>query len=118
MSDNERLAMRTTKADRRSSRTRRLLVQGLAEVMRGKRYHSITVQEIVDRADVADPPSTRISPTKTTCSPTASAIYSPASKPKPSNPTASTRRWDSCTTSVPSPTSTESWQKTAASPCF
>lgn len=52
MSDNERPAIRTTKTDRRSSRTRRLLVQGLVEVMRGKRYHSVTVQEIVDRADV------------------------------------------------------------------
>jgi AcrR family transcriptional regulator len=44
--------MREIKTDRRSQRTRRLLVQALVDLMRRKRYHSITVAEIVDRADV------------------------------------------------------------------
>lgn len=44
--------MRPTKTDRRSMRTRRLLVQGLVELMRHQRYHSITVGEIAEKADI------------------------------------------------------------------
>lgn len=38
--------------DRRVQRTRRLLHQALMSCIRGKKYESITVQEILDRADV------------------------------------------------------------------
>ena len=40
------------KADRRSRRTRRLIAEGLIALMLEKRYDHITVQEIIDRADV------------------------------------------------------------------
>ena len=39
-------------ADRRSRRSRRLIVEALLALMREKRYDRITVQEIIDRADV------------------------------------------------------------------
>src|SRR5688572_8493663 len=38
--------------DRRSLRTRRLLGHALIELMQEKRYDKITVQDIIDRADV------------------------------------------------------------------
>lgn len=44
--------MRQAKTDRRSLRTRQLLMRALVELMRRKRYHAITVQEIADHADV------------------------------------------------------------------
>ena len=44
--------MRNTKADRRSQRTRQLLSTALIEVMLEKRYDEITVQDIIDRANV------------------------------------------------------------------
>jgi AcrR family transcriptional regulator len=40
------------KEDRRSQRTRRLLHQAVMSLMQEKRYNSITVQDIIDRADV------------------------------------------------------------------
>ena len=40
------------KDDRRSRRSRRLIVDALIALMREKRYDRITVQEIIDRADV------------------------------------------------------------------
>ena len=44
--------VRNTKADRRSQRTRQLLSTALIEVMLEKRYDEITVQDIIDRANV------------------------------------------------------------------
>lgn len=44
--------MRQTKTDRRSLRTRQMLMAAMIELMRLKRYDSITVQEIADRANV------------------------------------------------------------------
>jgi AcrR family transcriptional regulator len=44
--------MRNTKADRRSDRTRRLLSAALIELMLEQRYDEITVQDIIDRADI------------------------------------------------------------------
>jgi AcrR family transcriptional regulator len=44
--------MRLESTDRRSQRTRQLLVEALTDLMRGKRYSSISVQEITDRANV------------------------------------------------------------------
>lgn len=44
--------MRQHKLDRRSQRTRRLLMDAMVGLMRDKRYDTITVQEITDRADV------------------------------------------------------------------
>lgn len=44
--------MRNKKEDRRSQRTRRLLHQAIISLMQEKRYDSITVQNIIDRADV------------------------------------------------------------------
>ncbi len=44
--------MRNTKADRRSQRTRQLLSRALVDVMLEKRYTEITVQDIIDRANV------------------------------------------------------------------
>ncbi|MBI3687520.1 MAG: TetR/AcrR family transcriptional regulator [Actinobacteria bacterium] len=44
--------MRQTKTDRRSLRTRQLLVQAVFDLIRVKRYDAITVQEITDRANV------------------------------------------------------------------
>jgi AcrR family transcriptional regulator len=41
-----------TKADRRVQRTRELLQQALIELISERRYDSITIQEIVDRANV------------------------------------------------------------------
>jgi AcrR family transcriptional regulator len=43
---------RQDKTDRRSRRSRRLIVDALLALMREKRYERITVQEIIDRADV------------------------------------------------------------------
>jgi AcrR family transcriptional regulator len=43
---------RQEKSDRRSRRSRRLIVDALFALMREKRYDRITVQEIIDRADV------------------------------------------------------------------
>src|ERR687893_810862 len=40
------------KSDRRSRRSRRLIVDALLALMQEKRYDRITVQEIIDRADV------------------------------------------------------------------
>ena len=44
--------MRNTKTDRRSQRTRQLLSAALFELMLEKRYDGITVQDIIDRANV------------------------------------------------------------------
>jgi AcrR family transcriptional regulator len=44
--------VRNTKADRRSQRTRRLLSAALVELMLQKRYDEITVQDIIDRANI------------------------------------------------------------------
>ena len=44
--------MNEKKDDRRSKRTRRLLSEALIELMLEKRYDKITVQDIIDRADV------------------------------------------------------------------
>src|SRR3954467_9244852 len=44
--------MRNTKADRRSERTRQLLNAALIELMLEQRYDEITVQEIIDRANI------------------------------------------------------------------
>jgi AcrR family transcriptional regulator len=44
--------MKESKDDRRSRRSRRLIVDALLALMLEKRYDRITVQEIIDRADV------------------------------------------------------------------
>ncbi|MBC6445896.1 TetR/AcrR family transcriptional regulator [Actinokineospora xionganensis] len=44
--------MRQAKTDRRSRRTQQLLMRALMDLLRRKRYHAITVQDIVDEADV------------------------------------------------------------------
>jgi len=44
--------VRNQKEDRRSQRTRRLLHRAIISLMQEKRYDSITVQDIIDRADV------------------------------------------------------------------
>jgi AcrR family transcriptional regulator len=44
--------MKTTKNDRRSRRTRQLLGNALVELMLEKNFESITVQDILDRADI------------------------------------------------------------------
>lgn len=44
--------MRQTKSDRRSLRTRQLLMQAMVDLIRVKRYDAITVQEITDQANV------------------------------------------------------------------
>jgi AcrR family transcriptional regulator len=46
------MAVREVKADRRSRRSRRLIVDALLALLQEKRYDRITVQEIIDRADV------------------------------------------------------------------
>ena len=43
---------RQEKSDRRSRRSRRLIVDALLALLREKRYDRITVQEIIERADV------------------------------------------------------------------
>src|SRR5215203_3891635 len=43
---------RQEKSDRRSRRSRRLIVDALLALMREKRFDRITVQEVIDRADV------------------------------------------------------------------
>ena len=44
--------MRNTKADRRSQRTRQHISAALVELMLEKRYDDITVQDIIDRANI------------------------------------------------------------------
>lgn len=44
--------MKTAKDDRRSKRTRHLLGSALVELMVERRYDTITIQDILDRADV------------------------------------------------------------------
>lgn len=44
--------MKNTKDDRRSKRTRQLLGDALVELMLEKRYDAITVQDILDRANI------------------------------------------------------------------
>ena len=44
--------MRNTKADRRSERTRQLVSAALIELMLEQRYDEITVQDIIDRANI------------------------------------------------------------------
>jgi AcrR family transcriptional regulator len=44
--------MKNTKADRRSQRTRQLLIAALIELMLKKRYDEITVQDIIDEANI------------------------------------------------------------------
>ena len=46
------MAVRHEKADRRSRRSRRLIVGALLALLQEKRYDRITVQEIIGRADV------------------------------------------------------------------
>jgi AcrR family transcriptional regulator len=48
----DRNDMKAAKEDRRSRRTRQLLGAALVELMLEKRYDTITVQDILDRADV------------------------------------------------------------------
>src|SRR5580765_1920865 len=45
-------SMRNIKADRRSERTRQLLSAALIELMLEQRYDEITVQNIIDRANI------------------------------------------------------------------
>lgn len=47
-----KVSMKNTKNDRRSQRTRQLLTTALLELMLEKNYDSITVQDIIDRANV------------------------------------------------------------------
>src|SRR3954467_8818375 len=49
---NRGATMRNTKADRRSERTRQLLNGALIELMLEQRYDEITVQDIIDRANI------------------------------------------------------------------
>jgi AcrR family transcriptional regulator len=44
--------VRNAKADRRSTRTRRLLSAALIELMLEQRYDEITIQDIIDRANI------------------------------------------------------------------
>ena len=44
--------MEHPKTDRRSQRTQRILLQALVSLLQEKRYEAITVQDILDRADV------------------------------------------------------------------
>jgi AcrR family transcriptional regulator len=44
--------VKTTKDDRRSQRTQRLITEALVDLMAEKRYDAITVQEILERANV------------------------------------------------------------------
>jgi AcrR family transcriptional regulator len=44
--------MKTKKTDRRSQRTRRLLGEALISLLQERRYDAITIQDILDRADV------------------------------------------------------------------
>lgn len=44
--------MKTEKHDRRSERTRRLLGEALTSLMRERRYADLTVQDILDRANI------------------------------------------------------------------
>ena len=44
--------MKTERTDRRSARTRRLLSEALVALLQEKRYDEITVQDLLDRADV------------------------------------------------------------------
>jgi AcrR family transcriptional regulator len=46
------MVMANPKKDRRSQRTKRILVEALASLIQEKRYELITVQNIIDRADV------------------------------------------------------------------
>jgi AcrR family transcriptional regulator len=57
MSDTEQKAVTVPKTgqeteDRRAVRTQRMIQQALMELMHGMRYEDITVQHIIDRADV------------------------------------------------------------------
>jgi AcrR family transcriptional regulator len=52
MFDSGAMLMRNTKVDRRSQRTRQLVHTALIELMLERRYDDITVQEIIDRANV------------------------------------------------------------------
>jgi AcrR family transcriptional regulator len=45
-------SVRNTKADRRSQRTRKLLSAALLELMLEQRYDAITIQDIIDRANI------------------------------------------------------------------
>src|SRR5689334_11126183 len=49
---NGRGSMRQVKTDRRSLRTRQLLMQAMVELMRTRRYDAITVLEITEQANV------------------------------------------------------------------
>ena len=53
--------------DRRVVRTRKLLSKALTELMLEKRYEKITVQDIIDRADVGARPFTITLKAKMTC---------------------------------------------------
>src|SRR5215467_6738827 len=44
--------MKTQKTDRRSERTRRLIGEAFIALLREKRYEDITVQDVLDRADI------------------------------------------------------------------
>ena len=54
-----------TRADRRASRTRTLLHQAFLEVLRQKRFDSITIQDITEQADVNRTTFYAISPIST-----------------------------------------------------
>jgi AcrR family transcriptional regulator len=51
-SELEGTQVRNAKADRRSTRTRRLLSAALIELMLEQRYDEITIQDIIDRANI------------------------------------------------------------------
>lgn len=44
--------MNIDKTDRRTARTRRLIFRAISELMQEKKYSNITVQDIIDRADI------------------------------------------------------------------
>ena len=44
--------MKKQKQDRRSQRTRRLVISAMMELLSEKRYDAITVQDLLDRADI------------------------------------------------------------------
>jgi AcrR family transcriptional regulator len=46
------MPLKNTKDDRRSNRTKRSLSEALVELIHEKRFDDITVQEVIDRADV------------------------------------------------------------------
>jgi len=50
--ENESMPLKTKKDDRRANRTKRSLSEALVELIQEKRFDDITVQNVIDRADV------------------------------------------------------------------